>query len=260
MHYEEAGSGTPAFVFVHGFSCDLSDWQPQLDALQAKHRVVACDLRGHGRTPGRAEDCSMETYGADLVELIESLAIAPAVLAGHSMGCRVVLEVARTRPELVAGLALIDGSWTGTGDPAAAEKGLQDKVTAMGYAAFVEERAHDMFPAASSHAERLIERTKRLPPAIGGALFPRMSRWDAQYMATTLGGLSAPLIVVQSTYLTPALKRETLQPGQSSPWLDHVRTAVPHARIEIVPGVSHFVQLDAADKVNQLLGTFAASV
>ena len=257
MHYEEAGSGKPAFVFVHGFSCDLTDWRLQVDALKAKHRVISCDLRGHGRTPGEPADCSMETYGRDVVELVQHLGAAPAVLVGHSMGCRIVLEVARTHPQLVAGLALVDGSWTAAGDPAGAEKALQDKVAGMGYPAFVEERAHDMFPVPSPYAERLIERTLRFPPPIGSALFPRMSRWDAQHMDTTLRGLHAPLMIVQSTYLSPVLKRETLQPGQSSPWLDRVRACVPQARIEIITGVSHFVQLDAADKVNRLLEDFA---
>jgi pimeloyl-ACP methyl ester carboxylesterase len=256
MHYESRGAGTPAFVFVHGYTRDHTDWEPQISALQKRHRVVACDLRGHGLTPGEPQDCSIETYGADVADLVRRLDLTPAVLVGHSLGCRVVLEAARTSPASVAGLVLIDGSCTSSGDPAAAEQAMRQKISTMGYPAFSEERFHDMFPCPNPDAEPLIALSRKVPAAIGTALFPRMSRWDAQYMDITLPAIKAPLMAIQSTYLGPGLKRVSLKPGETSPWLERVRHAVPQARIEVVPGVGHFTQLEAAEKVNRLLEEF----
>jgi pimeloyl-ACP methyl ester carboxylesterase len=54
------------------------------------------------------------------------------------------------------------------------------------------------------------------------------------------------------------LKRAPLKPGDTSPWLDLLRKSVPGARIEIVPGVGHFTQLEAVERVNRLIGDFAA--
>ena len=48
--YEERGSGSPAFVFVHGWTCDRSFFAPQADYFAKKHRVVSLDLRGHGQS------------------------------------------------------------------------------------------------------------------------------------------------------------------------------------------------------------------
>ena len=257
MRFDTRGEGTPALVFVHGFTRHRGDWQPQMEALQTRHRVAACDLRGHGETPGVPGDCTIEVYGRDVAELARSLGPGAAVLVGHSLGCRVVLEAARRNPDIVTGVVLIDGSCTASGDPAMAEEATRRRIREMGYAAFAEERFHDMFPVPNPDAGRLIAESRRVPAAIGEALFPAMSRWDAAHMDAALAALGARMMVVQSTYLNPSLQRATLAPGGTSPWLDRVRRVAPGARIEIVPGVGHFTQLEAAERVNALLLEFA---
>jgi len=52
MHYVSRGRGAPPLVFVHGFACSHQDWRLQLDFFSKTNEVVACDLRGHGATPG----------------------------------------------------------------------------------------------------------------------------------------------------------------------------------------------------------------
>ena len=260
MHCELSGDGSPSVVLVHGFACDHTDWTAQVEALSERHRVVTCDLRGHGGTPGKPQDCSIETYGADVADLIMSLQRAPAVLVGHSMGCRVVLEAARQRPGAVAGLVLIDGSLTGISDPDAAEQATREQIAAKGFRAFLVDFFRDMFPVSFDRSDAIIERACKLPVEIGSALFPRISRWDAQHMNAALAAVQVPLMVIQSTYMGPTLKRESLQTGQSSPWLDRVRKHVPNARIEIVFGAGHFLQMEVAEQVNALLQNFLRSV
>src|SRR3954469_4279522 len=138
MHYLRAGAGAPPLVFVHGFCCSHEDWLLQIDEFKSRFEVVACDLRGHGLTPGRPHECSIEHYGGDVAALLSLLNLEKSVLIGHSMGCRVVLEAARLAPERVAGLVLIDGSRSGTGDPDAAEHAARALIEKSGYAAFAE--------------------------------------------------------------------------------------------------------------------------
>ena len=75
-----------------------------------RHQTVAVDLRGHGASPGTPDECSIERYGADVAEVMQTLALPPAVLVGHSMGCRVVVEAAMQATDRVAGVVLVDGS------------------------------------------------------------------------------------------------------------------------------------------------------
>ena len=113
MHYVRTGSGAPPLVFVHGFACSSDDWGLQIKDLNSRFEIVACDLRGHGHTPGRPQECTIENFGGDVAALLSLLDLERSFLVGHSMGCRVVLEAARVAPERVGGLVLIDGSRTG---------------------------------------------------------------------------------------------------------------------------------------------------
>jgi pimeloyl-ACP methyl ester carboxylesterase len=258
MYYELSGEGSPLVVLVHGFACDHTYWTAQVEALSEHHGVATCDLRGHGRTPGNPQDCSIETYGTDVVELSASLPGAPAVLVGHSMGCRVVLEAARQRPEVVAGLVLIDGSVTGMNDPEAAEEAMRQQIAAKGFRVFSADFFRDMFPVSFERSEEIIERAGELPVEIGEALFPRLARWDAQHMNAALAAVRVPLLVIQSTSMGPTLRRESLQAGQSSPLLDRVRQYAPNGQIKIVLGAGHFVHMEMAEQVNALLRNFLA--
>jgi pimeloyl-ACP methyl ester carboxylesterase len=241
-------------VFVHGFACTHADWQPLAAHFGARHPVFTPDLRGHGATHARPEDCSIETYGADIAALLEGKDLKGAVLIGHSMGCRVVLQAYRDAPDRVAALALIDGSFRGGGgDPAAAEHAGRAAIDADGYADFQRRLFEGMFLAPSALAQDVVARAMRLPEAVGAALHPRVARWDTAHMAAALSAVKVPLLVIQTTSALPGGKRVCLSPGESSPWLDLVRRHAPHARIEIIPGMGHFPQLEAPEVVNNHL-------
>ena len=262
MHFVRSGKGAAPLVFVHGFTCSHEDWRFQVAHFSQANEVVACDLRGHGATPGRAHECSIEHYGGDVAALLAHLELGNAILVGHSMGCRVVLEAARGAPERVAGLVLVDGSCIGSGDPEAAERTTAQAIRAAGYRNFARKLFEDMFVAGSDPRLKsaTVEQALRLPEEIGAVLFPRLVAWDARNMERSLAELRAPLMVIQSTTLNSERVRVPLERGQTSPWLELVRRLAPGARIEIVPGVGHFPQLEAPKEVNRLLREFLKSM
>lgn len=261
MHYVRAGSGAPALVFVHGYTCDHSDWQLQLEALKERHEVVACDLRGHGETPARAHECSIEHYGGDVAALTANLELSKVILIGHSMGCRVVLEAARLAPDRVGGLVLIDGSRQAAGEADAAEReGRAAIARTGGYCAWVTPLVEQMFRQPSPASHRAVERAQRLPADIGTELRARQLRWDAAQMDVALSSVRAPLMVIQSTWIDADGKRLSLRQGESAPWLDLMRSALPQARIEILAGLGHFPQLEAPQTVNRLIEEFATRI
>lgn len=258
MHFVRSGAGAPALLFVHGFACTHEDWRAQVVHFEKAHEVVACDLRGHGETPGRPHECSIEHYGGDVAALANNLGLERCVLIGHSMGCRVVLEANRLIGEKVAGVVLVDGSRLADGDPAAAEAAARASLAKVGYAAFAESLFRQMFFKPSPGAEAIVRRAVSSSAEFGPELWPRMARWDAQSMDAACDAVRAPLLVIQTTTRDAGLRRAPLKIGQTSPWLDYVKGK--GARIEIVPDTGHFPQLERPDRVNQLIADFLAKL
>lgn len=244
-------------MFVHGFACTHEDWDAQLSHFSKSHEVVACDLRAHGATPGRPHECSIEHYGGDVAALVDNLEGASCVLVGHSMGCRVVLEANRLIPEKVQGLVLIDGSRLANGDPAAAEAAARASIAKVGYPAFAENLFRQMFLAASPRAEAIVQRALRQSREFGTDLWARMARWDAGSMDGAFDAVRAPMLAIQTTTRDANLRRTPLKAGETSPWLEYVKSK--GARVEIIPDTGHFPQIEAAEKVDRLIGDFLQS-
>jgi len=97
----------PCVVFVHGAQHDHSVWILQSRYL-AHHgcAVLALDLPGHGRSEGPPAR-TVERIAEQVAAALAPLASPRLLLAGHSMGSLIALEVARRLPARVAGVALL---------------------------------------------------------------------------------------------------------------------------------------------------------
>ena len=89
-------------VFTHGFTARLAEFEPQVDALRDRARVVLWDQRGHGRSGWtKLTSATIDRTGRDLGQVLDAVAPeGPVVLAGHSMGGMSIMALARQRPEL----------------------------------------------------------------------------------------------------------------------------------------------------------------
>jgi pimeloyl-ACP methyl ester carboxylesterase len=259
MHFIRRGRGTPVLVFVHGFCCSHADWQPQLDFFSPTNEVVACDLRGHGDTPGRPQECSIEHYGGDVAALVNNLELSNAILIGHSMGTRVILEAARLVPKKIQGLVLVDGSRSASGDPDTAEATAKTFVEKNGYPAFAENLFRQMFFKSSAEADAIVARALTRPAEMGATLWTRMARWDASQIEPALAAVRCPVLAIQSTTRDAKLNRSPLKAGQTTPYLDLLREKLRQVRIEVVPDTGHFTMLEEPETVNRLIREFAAA-
>lgn len=113
MHlaYDDVGIGEPAIVLIHGAFADRSHFAPQIEHLAARHRVIAPDLRGHGKSGVPAAGFGIGDFVADVLTVCEDAGIDRAVFGGHSiLGGGIALGIADARPDLVAGVALLDAA------------------------------------------------------------------------------------------------------------------------------------------------------
>jgi pimeloyl-ACP methyl ester carboxylesterase len=104
----EAGAGEPAVVLESGLNNGAASWQRVMPLLAPHVRVAAYDRAGLGGSAPAPGLVTIDRQVDDLASVIAGLAAGPCVLAGHSWGGVLVQLLAFRRPELVAGLVLVD--------------------------------------------------------------------------------------------------------------------------------------------------------
>lgn len=99
IYYEEFGSGEP-LILLHGFGRTADDWKPYILEFSKTYRVIAWDMRGHGRssTPDTGIVFLHATAARDLIALMDQLEIDTANVIGHSSGGIVALYAASETP------------------------------------------------------------------------------------------------------------------------------------------------------------------
>lgn len=247
---------TESIVFLHGLGGSQSTWASVLGHFAETYRVVAVDLPGHGASdkPSPAStDYSISGIAAKLGELLEKLELTPAVLVGHSLGGATALHLALERPKLVRALALVDSAALGleindelldriesapSRDEARRllELFFQDR-------RFVLERGID-----DMYAARNVPGADDAVKAIAASAFTR--RGQNLVLADRLGELQVPLLVIWG---------ELDRVIPSSHAVAAV-SALPTAWLEIMEGVGHVPQVEAAPAFAAIVNRWLASI
>jgi pimeloyl-ACP methyl ester carboxylesterase len=107
LHYEEYGHGAP-LLLVHGLGSSTLDWEEQTSVLASHYRVIAIDLRGHGRSDKPVQHYSMVGFAEDVAALIEHLQLGSVHLVGISMGGMIGFQLGVDRPELLSSLTIVN--------------------------------------------------------------------------------------------------------------------------------------------------------
>jgi len=116
LAYDDAGSGHPPLVLVHGAACNRRFWDQQVPRFSSDHRVVAVDLRGHGESDAPAERYTVRLFADDLASTCMQLGIESPVVIGHSLGGLVALDFASAYPGQVGAAVLVDSPLLPGGD------------------------------------------------------------------------------------------------------------------------------------------------
>lgn len=105
-------------MLLHGTALSKAVWQGYgfLQALRTDRRVIAVDLRGHGRSgkPDRPDDYDMELVTGDVAAVLDAEDTGAVHVLGYSYGARIGLHLAATRPGLLSGLTSVAGTWRST--------------------------------------------------------------------------------------------------------------------------------------------------
>ncbi|HXJ48278.1 MAG TPA: alpha/beta hydrolase [Candidatus Acidoferrum sp.] len=243
--YESGGAGTPPLLFIHGIFADRSYFARQQTHFSGRRNVVALDLRGHGESSACA-GVTVEDFAADVIAVADEAGLASVILCGHSMGGAVALKVAAARPELVRGIAMLDGAVLFP-EPVR-QAGLTTIVPAL-----ASERWMDALRGYFSN--RILD--PQDPPELTARVMADMSRARPEFARTFFSSLFASDYAGElKNAKCPLLYIHAKAPSD----LQRLRELRPDALVGQVVGSGHYLMLTVTDQVNAMLDRFLEAV
>ncbi|MEI2299362.1 alpha/beta fold hydrolase [Ensifer sp. MJa1] len=230
--YTTYGLGTPV-VLLHGGLGHSGNWGFQVPALlEAGHRVVLIDSRGHGRSTRDARPYSYDLMALDVLAVMDRLELQKAAFAGWSDGACIAMVLASMAPERASGVFFFACNMDPSGTKEIEPSPMLDRC----------------FGRHSSDYRQL----SATPDDFGAFVdaVSAMQRTEPNYTAEDLGKIQVPVAIVQSEN-DEFIKREHA---------DYLARSIPGAAFILLDGVSHFAPLQRPDRFNAALTAFLAAL
>ena len=241
LAYEEAGSGDPPLVFVHGVACHRGFWVSQLGHFARARRVIAVDLRGHGGSDAPEQRYTIAGFADDLAWTCMQLEVLRPVVVGHSLGGLIGLALAAD-PARVSAVALIDSVLL----PSAGRDGVVGELVAGLRSPDSERTLRDYFETFFGRDDDLarqawiLEQAIRTPPHVTSSVWEESLRsWDDE---EALRRCQVPALYLDA--------------GTANADLVRARQLCPQLTIGQTIGSGHFSPLEVPEQVNPMLERF----
>lgn len=250
LGYDDVGQGQP-LVLLHAFPLTRAMWQPQLDGLSQKCRVIAIDSRGFGTSTGPLKNLTIDQMADDVADFLQSEEIRePIVLAGLSMGGYIALRFALRYRDRLAGLVLAD---TRAEADNAEGRANRDKMIAFAQEHSPADVLEQMLPrllGAETQSQRpeIVARVRAMAAGATreGIIAALQAMRDRAHMTASLPVLRVPTLVLvgREDLLTPPALAESMARG------------LPRARLITIPGAGHLATLEQPDLCNRAISEF----
>lgn len=240
MAYQEAGSGAPLLLLVHGFCGNHTHLMPQFDYFRRNHRVVAVDRRGHGHSDKPEQAYTIEGFADDLAWLCHELGLYKPVVVVHSMGA-IGLELVACFPDLPAALVLLDAPFSPPPEVQTGFQQLLDGLRSPAYREVLSQMADNLIFLPTDNQQRkahLVEAMAELPQQV------MVSTWE-NFLAHNTEAAAAQCRV-------PLLHLGSVFPAN----LTHLRELCPQLVTGQTVGAGHFHQLEVSEQVNAMIDRF----
>jgi pimeloyl-ACP methyl ester carboxylesterase len=250
LFYTDEGDGAPALLLVHGYTADSHDWSWQIPHFLPTHRVVAVDLRGHGRSSAPSGGYTTEQFAADLADLLDLLGIGQVVAMGHSMGGSVVSALAAGHPDRVSGVVAVDPAYLLPDATEAAMEPLLQALDETDPVPFVQQLVGGLGSVATQPALRTwqVRRIAGMEPHV------LRSALRAQVCGTALHAHSAPLLRRRTCPVLSFYADPSRAAAEEEVFVD------PRSRVVTWEGAGHWLHQERPEEFNALVTAWLATL
>lgn len=250
LSYNDIGEGRVPIIFLHGFPFDKTMWNKQCEFLKKDYRVIACDIRGFGKSKDEKSPFSMGLFTDDLIHFMDKLAIDKAIVCGLSMGGFITLNAIKRYPERFEALILCDTQCIAD-TPEVKDKRIKAIATIEenGATSFNEGFIKNVF-----HKDSLLNK-KELVADLSAVVFANTEQIITQGLlalaartetCSTLGEINVPTLIIcgREDAVTPLKQSEYLQKHISG------------ATLKVIENAGHVSNLEQPDAFNECLSNF----
>jgi pimeloyl-ACP methyl ester carboxylesterase len=246
FYYEDRGSGE-VLVFLHGLGSSTLDWEDQLRYFEKSYRVIAVDMRGHGRSDKPHDTYTIPLMASHVVALLEWLEIPHYSLIGLSMGGMIAFQIATDYPERLERMVILNSAPEFLNDNLTVKSFIRQRklmIRTLGFRYFCRVMAERLFPEEGQAGLRnkFLERWLTNDSRAYRKAFNALIDWSVK---SRLHRINAPVLVLGAEwdYTSEEFKRDYTK-------------LIAHGLYQTIPGSRHMSTLDQPDKVNEQIQAF----
>ena len=243
LYYERAGSGEPEFLFVPGWCCDHTAFQPQFDHFARAHAVTSLDLRGCGQSDAPENGYGIRDFAEDIAQFCAAVGIERPVVLGHSLGGMIAIELGALYPALPSALVLVD---PGPIDPLPETvefyRGFAEQLEGPDAEEIRRAYVHDMGARDEELARWIAELMCAVPLPIAAAVIRGVTEWNGR---DPFARCRVPVLLLRAGLGEP-------------PDALRLRAIKPDLEVGITVGAGHFHHLEVPAQVNAMIERFLA--
>ena len=242
MHYLDVGTGDP-IVFLHGLGGNCYEWEGQMEPFSRRFRVIAPDLRGHGRSDmPQTPTYTPFDHARDVVALLDHLGIAKTWVVGLSAGGFVTLALAVHHPDRLRGIVLAATAPMVDADTRAVAERWAEIFRKEGVEAYLSRVTKDIFTL-----DFFLEHEKE----VDHFLETQKHRNFAGIAPSGVGNLGFDVRSELPKIRIPTLAIHGLNDRVVDPaYARRMRQAIPGAEVKLLPDTGHIVNVERPEEFN----------
>lgn len=245
LHFIDGGAGDPPLVFVPGWCCDHTFFQPQFDHFKRSNRVFAVDPRGFGQSDRPHGGYDIPTQADDVARVCRDIGLVKPVIIGHSLGGMIAVEIAARHPSLPGAIVAVDpGPLAIRSESRAVFEALVAALEGPDARAALRTYVDRMFRAIDDRDRRrwITDTMSSAPLDIAAAIIRGVIEWNGP---GALQLCNVPLLVLMNG---PSVGGSN-EPGRLLELKSNIQFGV-------TVGAGHFHQLEVPEQVNAMIERF----